>query len=61
MTTTANAENLRQCKSRLSLIVEQVLAFATSSDAVREEEFLSKFQATCITMFYIIHNSHSDR
>ena len=24
-------------------------------------EFVSKFQMNCITMFYIINNSHSDR
>ena len=36
MTTSANAENLRQYKSRFSLIVEQILAFASSTRLVRE-------------------------
>ena len=30
MTTTTNAENLRQYKSRFSLIIEQILAFPSS-------------------------------
>ena len=33
---TTNAENLRQCKSRLSLIVEQIFAFALSSTLMYE-------------------------
>ena len=36
MTMSANAENLRQYKSRFSLIVEQTLAFASSARLVRE-------------------------
>ena len=42
MTTAKNAENLRQYKSRFSLIVEQILAFASrSSNLIREVESLS--------------------
>ena len=40
MTTAANAENL-QYKSRFSLIVEQILAFAWSTKLVREVKNLS--------------------
>ena len=36
MTTITNAEHLRQHKSRLSLIVEQILAFASSTNLVGE-------------------------
>ena len=36
MTTTTNTENLQQCKSRMSLIVEQILTFASSTNLVRE-------------------------
>ena len=36
MKTTANVENLRQHKSRFSLIVEQILAFVSSTYLVRE-------------------------
>ena len=32
MTTTTNAENLRQYKSKFSLIVEQILVFALSTN-----------------------------
>ena len=31
-----NTENLRQCKVRFSLIVEQILAFAASTNLIRE-------------------------
>ena len=36
MTTTANVENLRQYKSRFSLIVNQIMAFASNTNFVRE-------------------------
>ena len=36
MTRTANADNLRQCNSRFSLISEQVLAFASNTNLVKE-------------------------
>ena len=36
MTATANAENLRQYKIRFSLITEQILAFASNPNMVRE-------------------------
>ena len=41
MTTTTSAENLRQYKSRFSFNVEQVLAFASSTNLVREVKNLS--------------------
>ena len=41
MTTTTNAENLRQYKSRFSLIGEQILAFTWSTNLVREVKNLS--------------------
>ena len=40
MTTTTNGENLKQYKSRLSLIVEQILAFP-STNLVRKVKNLS--------------------
>ena len=49
-TTTKNAENLRQYKSKFSLAVEQMVAFASSTNLVREV-FASKFHTSCITMF----------
>ena len=54
--------NLRQHESRIFFIVEQVLALTSSTNLVREViELVSKFQTNCITMFYVIDNSHSDR
>ena len=41
MTATANAENLLQYKSRISLIIEQMLTFASSTNLVREVENFS--------------------
>ena len=36
MTATANADNIRQCKIRFSLNVEQILTFASNPNTVRE-------------------------
>ena len=36
MTTATNVENLRHYKSRFSLIVEEILAFTSSTNLVRE-------------------------
>ena len=59
---TTNAENLRQYEIRFSLIVEQILAFASSTNLVREvKNLLPNCITNCITLFNIIHNSHSDR
>ena len=41
MTTTTNAENLRQYKIRFSLIGKQILAFASHPKIVREVKNLS--------------------
>ena len=41
MTATPNAEDLRQYKVRFSLIVEQMLAFASGPNMVREVKNLS--------------------
>ena len=41
MTMTTNAENLQQYKSRFSLIVEQILAFISSTNLAREIKNLS--------------------
>ena len=41
MKTTTNAENLRQYKSRFSLIIEQILAFPLNTNLVRKVENLS--------------------
>ena len=41
MATATNAENLRQYKSRFYLIVEQILAFDSSTKLVREVKNLS--------------------
>ena len=57
MTKIINAENLRQYKRRFSLIVEQIMAFASSIKLVS----VSKFQTNCMLIFDTINNSHSDR
>ena len=55
MTATANAENLRQYKISFSLILEQILAFASSPNMFREIQNLSPhFQTNCVMMFYVI-------
>ena len=41
MTATTNVENSRRHKSRFSLTVEQILAFASSTTMVREIKNLS--------------------
>ena len=41
MTAATNAENLRQLKSRFSLIVEQVLAFSSRTNFVRKVKNLT--------------------
>ena len=41
MTTTTNAKNLQQYKSKLSLIEERILAVASSTDLVIEVQNLS--------------------
>ena len=41
MTTTTNAENLRQYKRRFPMIVEQILAFPLSTNLVRKVKNLS--------------------
>ena len=41
MTTITNAEQLRQYKSRFPVIVEQILAFASSTNLVREVKSMS--------------------
>ena len=41
MTTVANAENLRQYKSRFPFIVEQILSFSSSTNLVREVKNLA--------------------
>ena len=49
MTTTTNAKNLRQYKSRFSLVVEQILAFAASTGSVIEDKNLSlNFKRRCM-------------
>ena len=47
MTKIINAENLRQYRRRFSLIVEQIMAFASSIKWVS----VSKFQTNCMLMF----------
>ena len=41
MKTITNAENLRQYKSRFSLIAEEMLAFASSTNRVKEVRTLT--------------------
>ena len=41
MSATANVKNLRQCKVRFSLIVEQILTFASSPNMIREVKNMS--------------------
>ena len=41
MTTTTNAKNLLQLKSRFSLTVKKILAFASSTDLIGEVKSLS--------------------
>lgn len=57
MTKIINAENLRQYRRRFSLIVEQIMAFASSIKLVS----VSKFQTNWMLMFDTVNNSHSDR
>ena len=57
MTTTTNAENVRQYKTTFSLIVEQMLAFPLDTNLVRKVKNLSpNFQTNYITMFYVKYN-----
>ena len=61
MTVTKNAENFRQYKIRFSLIVEQILIFASSSNMVTDvEKSFSKLQTNCVTMFHVIKYPHLD-
>ena len=65
MTAITNTENLRQYQGRFSLIVEEILTFASSTNLVSEvksnSKYWSKFQANCRTMFRVIKYSHADR
>ena len=54
MAARTNAENLRKYKTSFSLVLEQILAFASSIKPV------SKFQTNCVTMFYVFENSRLD-
>ena len=61
MTARTNAENLRQYKTGFSLFAEQILAFASHPNMVKKsKESISKFQANCVTMFYVIEYFHLD-
>ena len=61
MIATTNAENLRQYKSRFSLIVEKILAFASGPNMVREEKrSVFKFQTNYVTVFSLIEYSRLD-
>ena len=52
MTAMTNAENLRQYKSTFSLIVEQILAFVSSTNLAREVKNLSlSFKRTASPYF----------
>ena len=55
MATPTNAENLRQYKSRFSLIVEQILAFPSNTNFFRIVKNLSP------NLFYVTDNSHLDK
>ena len=58
MTATTNAENLLQYKVRFSLIVEQIIAFASSPKMFREVKDLSpnfkQIAWRCFTLFNIL-------
>ena len=56
MATTTNAENLRQYKSRFSLIVELIRPFDPNPNIVREVENVSLKQITsrCFTLLNIL-------
>ena len=58
MTVTKNAEKLRQYKIRFSLIKEQILAFASSPNMVREVRYLSlnfkQIAGRCFTLLKIL-------
>ena len=58
MTTTANAENLRQYKIRFYLIVEQILAFVQNPVMVRGVKNLSpnlkQIVSRCFTLLNIL-------
>ena len=61
MTTTTNAKNFRQYKSELPLTVEQILGFTLKFILVSGVNTVYKFQTSCITLFYIMDNSHKKR
>ena len=61
MTATTNAENLRQYKIRFSLIVLQILAFASSPNMVIKVKNLSpNFKQIAHDDVYNIEYSHLD-
>ena len=60
MTKTTNAGNVRPYKNSFYLTVEQILAFTSSTDLIREVENLSPSFKPIIMMFYVIDNPHSD-
>ena len=44
---------------KFSLIAEQILPFASNPNMFREvKKSASKFQANCVTMFYVIEYFH---
>ena len=60
MTSTTNAENLKQYKSKFSLTIEQILAFASSINFVREVKN-SPPNLYNDVLHYTMHNSHSNK
>ena len=60
MTTTVNAENLRQYKRRFPLIKEQILAFRSRTNWLEKLRICLQIQKNCITMSYVIDNYHSE-
>ena len=43
------------------VIVEQTLAFNSSTNLLEKLRCISKFQTNCMAVLYVIDNSHSDR
>ena len=54
LTGTTNAENLRQCKCRFSLIIELILAFDSSPNIFRENSLSSNFKLIVLLCFTLL-------
>ena len=58
MTLKTDAKNLRQYESSFSLIVEQILAFASSNNLVKEVKDLSFCKKSCSNSLYTVTTTY---